>query len=93
MKKNVSNFVECAIIVIAWIVMMCVFSPAAQAAEPVLQGKTIVVENTNKAGNTGYTIKVDGKLYAIMRGPRGGLYYMKDGKKVYLTAKQKALIK
>lgn len=58
-----------------------------------LQGKTIVV-NKEKAGKaTGYSIQVDGKTYPILQGPRGGLYYMKGDKKVYLTKKQKELIK
>lgn len=74
----------------------CIIGCCAQAHadEPQLQKKCIVVSTTKATPtDTGYTIKVDNKVYKVFRGPRGGYYYMKDGKKVYLTAKQKALIK
>lgn len=78
--------------VMAFFMLACTVS--AHASEPQLQGKCIVVSTTKSTTtNTGYTIKVDNKVYKVMRGPRGGYYYMKGDKKVYLTKAQKALIK
>lgn len=73
----------------------CLVGCCAEAHADELQGKCIVVsqKSDNKPVDTGYTIKVDGKIYKIYRGPKGGMYYTKDGKKVYLTKKQKALVK
>lgn len=70
-------------------------SLTTNAQEPKLVDKCIIVEkkeNTQPV-KTDYSIKVDGKTYPIYRGPKGGLYFIKDGKKVYLTKKQKALIR
>lgn len=67
----------------------------ANAQEPRLEGKCIVVDKKVKQQpvKTGYTIKVGNVVYDIYKGPKGGLYYVKNGKKVYLTKKQAALIK
>lgn len=94
MKKTICEFVGMLAVVIAWIILMCVFCGTAHA-ESKLVGKTIVVENTTKkeATKTAYTIEVNGKRYVVYRGPRGGYYYMVGDKKVYLTKEQKALIK
>lgn len=80
----------------ASVMLFCLFGHAIQAHSDTIQGKCIIVEQKDKQPKpelTGFTIKVEGKIYQIYRGPRGGMYYRKDGKKVYLTKKQKALIK
>lgn len=74
----------------------CVIGCCAEARADELQGKCLIVqkaEKDTKPVDTGYTIKVDGKIYKIYRGPKGGMFYVVDGKKQYLTKKQKALIK
>ena len=99
MKKFIKNTDWTGIllcIMFAATVLFCIFSCCIEAhADDTLQGKCIVVTQPIKAQptDTGYTIKVDGAVYKVWRGPKGGCYYIKDGKKVYLTKKQRALIK
>lgn len=74
----------------------CFLGACVSAHADELQGKCLIVQKTekdNKPVDTGYTIKVDDKIYKIYRGPKGGMFYVVDGKKQYLTKKQKALIK
>lgn len=57
------------------------------------QGNTFTVVKEKGTANkeakkSKYTIKVDGKTYALYVGPRGGVYYMKDGKKMYNVPKE-----
>ena len=98
MKKFIKNIdwggIICCIL-FTGAMLYCLIGCAVQAHADTIQGKTIIVEQKSKPQPvlTGYSIKVDGKVYQIYRGPKGGVYYMKDGKKVYLTKKQKALIK
>lgn len=99
MKKFIKNIDWSGIllcVLFAAIGLFCIFGSCAQAhAEDTLQGKCIVVAQSKKTQpvDTGYTIQVDNKTYKVWRGPKGGCYYIKDGKKVYLTKKQRALIK
>jgi len=74
----------------------CMLSGNAGAIQmqDTLRGKTIIVVPVEKkATDTGYTIDVDGRLYKVWRGPKGGMYYITKEGRVYLTKKQKALIK
>lgn len=98
MKKFIKNIDWSGILsclLFAGIGLFCLFGSCVEAHADTIQGKCIIVEQKSKPQpvNTGYSIKVDGKVYQIYRGAKGGLYYMKDGKKVYLSKKQKALIK
>lgn len=95
MKKLIERVLYVVFIVSMTIIMVGACTGVRSwGAEPQLQGKTIVVNKTTKsATTTGYNIQVDGKTYQVMRGPRGGYYYTKGNKKVYLTKAQKALIK
>jgi hypothetical protein len=91
---DLAGIIACALY--AFIMVFCIFGCYAQAhADDTLQGKCIVVTQPKKAQpvDTGYTIKVDSVVYKVWRGAKGGCYYIKNGKKVYLTKKQKALIK
>ena len=93
-KDNWVDFLLCAFF--AFIMVTCFIGSCIQArADDTLQNKCIVVTQPKKAQptDTGYTIKVDSVVYKVWRGPKGGCYYIKDGKKVYLTKKQKALVK
>lgn len=76
---------------------VCMFNGNANAIEmqDTLRGKTIIVVPVQKIKpvDTGYVIEVEGKTYTVWKGPKGGMYYIVKGKKVYLTKKQKALIK
>lgn len=83
-------------LVYAILFVICIFGSFVEAHADELQGKCIVVSSEKvdkKPVDTGYTIKIDGKIYKIYRGPRGGLFYVIDGKPKYLTKKQKELIK
>lgn len=96
--KTIYKVIEKVLYVIMILVMSVIMVGACTGVQGYaadrLQGKTIVVDKTTKsATSTGYSIKVDGKTYPVMKGPRGGYYYTKSGKKVYLTKAQKALIK
>jgi len=101
MKKFIKNIDWAALflsIAYGFLFAICILGSYTEARADELQGKCIIVtsqqEKTDKKPvDTGYTIKVDGKIYKIYRGPRGGLYYVVEGKKQYLTAKQKELIK
>lgn len=93
-NHDLAGTIACALY--AFIVILCTFSCHAQAhADDTLQSKCIVVIQPKKAQpiDTGYTIRIDNKTYKIWRGVKGGYYYIKNGKKVYLTKKQRALIK
>lgn len=99
MKKFIKNVDWSGILLCALFAILCLFcwfgSCVKAHADDTLQGKCIVVTQPEKAQqiDTGYTIKVCDKTYKVWRGPKGGCYYIKDGKKVYLTKKQRALIK
>lgn len=99
MKKFIKNIDWSGILLCALFAALCLlcwFGSCTEAhADDTLQGKCIVITQPKKAQptDTGYTIQVDNKTYKVWRGARGGCYYIKDGKKVYLTKKQKALIK
>lgn len=93
-KNNWLDFLLCAFFALTMV--MCIFGSCIQArADDTLQNKCIVVTQPKKARptDTGYTIKVDSVVYKVWRGPKGGCYYIKNGERVYLTKKQRALIK
>lgn len=57
------------------------------------QGTTFIVTKEKgtaikEAKKTKYNIEVDGKKYALYIGPKGGVYYLKDNKKVYNVPKE-----
>lgn len=54
----------------------------------------LVVKKAKKGDKTKtvYTIKIDDKVYPIYKGPRGGYFYEINGKRRYLTAKQKQIL-
>lgn len=77
-----------SIIVAIAIVLICVFEIKAQTIVKDAQGNYTAVKRDTTAKNkpTGATFTdTDGKVYPVMVGPRGGLYYVKaNGKKAYL---------
>jgi len=49
--------------------------------------KNKVVNNKNKKSSSN-TIKVSGRTYKVQKGPRGGKFIRRGGKKVYLSSKK-----
>lgn len=98
--KSVKTFVIAVLYGV--LTAFCVLACCAEAHADELQGKCIVIQpkvkevKEDKAKEPefiGYTIKIDDKEYKIYRGPKGGLFYVVNGKKRYLTKEQKELIK
>lgn len=81
--------------IVLLICILCTQAYALPTKKDTLQSKCIVVlqPQKEKPMDTGYTIRdLDGLQHKIYRGPKGGYYYTKQRKKIYLTKKQKALI-
>lgn len=66
-------------------ILVAAFSLEEKHEEPV----DIIDENTINEVNTIEAIIVKGEQYEVHTGPNGGSYYYKNGKRYYLTPKQK----
>lgn len=73
---------------------LCFLACAVAHAESHKDGNVLVISKAEKGAKTAtvYTVKVNGKEYRIYRGPKGGYFYEIDGKRRYLTAKQKEIL-
>lgn len=85
--KSIASF-TIKFIITAIVFLFVLGIKAVYCQDVVKQGNTFVVTKekanaTKEAQKSKYTIKVDGKEYALYVGPKGGVYYIKDGKKCY----------
>lgn len=74
------------------LVALFTLSLSSNAQEVKQTGKTFEVkkkEKKNEPIDTGYIITVDGTSYPIYKGTRGGYFYVKGGKKVYVPTEVK----